>query len=221
MKRQEAVEIYCMDQDHCRFTLERKQKKSRENCSSIQDGLTHQMEDEIWEGIATREIEAPEGTIWELLSDFGQIQTWHTSAEICEIVEGENNKPGCVRYCAGGGRAIDGSPARWVKEKLLTLDFAGRHMTYCILDSSYGFQDYRASLSVMPGLQDVMPCVADEPNALVYWKFEMKSLPGVAPQELLRFIASIFAGMMYNLERAVWRSEETSAPLAKAVASCM
>ncbi|KAH7277437.1 hypothetical protein KP509_39G051300, partial [Ceratopteris richardii] len=143
--------------------------------------------------------------LWEQLSNFGQIKSWHTSAEICEVVEGENNKPGCVRYCARGGRAPDGSPARWVKEKLLTLDLAGRHMTYCILDSSYGFQDNKASLRVMPG-----PSASHPPNAIVQWTFQMRSVPGVPPQELLRFIASIFSGMMYNLERAVRRCGETA-----------
>ncbi|KAH6558898.1 hypothetical protein KP509_1Z039300 [Ceratopteris richardii] len=141
MKKQQAVRICCIEQDYCRFTLKRKKQKGGENCTCIQRGLIHEMEDEIWEGVATREVEAPEDILWEQVSNFGQIKSWHTSAEICEDVEGENNKPGCVRYCAGGGRASDGSPARWVKEKLLTLDLAGRHMTYCILDSSYGFQE--------------------------------------------------------------------------------
>ncbi|KAH7277444.1 hypothetical protein KP509_39G052000 [Ceratopteris richardii] len=179
-------------------------------------------------GVATREIEAPEDILWEQLSNFGQIKSWHTSAEICEVVEGENNKPGCVRYCAGGGRPPDGSPPRWVKEKLLTLDLAGRHVTYCILDSSYGFQDYKASLSVMPGYgnrrskcSDRMPSASDPPNAIVHWTFQMRPVPGVPPQELLRFIASIFSGMMYNLERSVRRCGETAsaslAPLPKTV----
>ncbi|KAH6557375.1 hypothetical protein KP509_1Z118500 [Ceratopteris richardii] len=228
MKKQQAVRICCIEQDYCRFTLKRKKQKGGENCTCIQCGLIHEMEDEIWEGVATREIEAPEDILWEQLSNFGQIKSWHTSAEICEVVEGEKNKPGCVRYCAGGGRASDGSPARWVKEKLLTLDLAGRHMTYCILDSSYGFQDYKASLSVMPEYgnrrskcSDRMPSASDPPNAIVHWTFQMRPVPGVPPQELLRFIASIFSGMMYNLERSVQRCGETAsaslAPLPKTV----
>ncbi|KAH6556543.1 hypothetical protein KP509_1Z171700 [Ceratopteris richardii] len=206
MKKQQAVRICCIEQDYCRFTLKRKKQKGGENCTCIQRGLIHEMEDEIWEGVATREIEAPEDILWEQLSNFGQIKSWHTR----------------------GGRASDGLPARWVKEKLLTLDLAGRHMTYCILDSSYGFQDYKASLSVMPEYgnrrskcSDRMPSASDPPNAIVHWTFQMRPVPGVPPQELLRFIASIFSGTMYNLERSVQRCGETAsaslAPLPKTV----
>ncbi|KAH7277431.1 hypothetical protein KP509_39G050700 [Ceratopteris richardii] len=69
-----------------------------------------------------------------MLGKFAQMKRWNENAEVCEVIEGRKDEPGCVRYCAGGGRAPDGSPLRWVKEKLLTLSANERRMTYCMLD---------------------------------------------------------------------------------------
>ena len=85
---------------------------------------------------------------WAVIGSFGALNQWLPNVEVCDIIEGQDGVPGCVRYVAGGGRSPDGSPKRWVLEKLLDLSPDQRSFSYSILDSSYGFENYTACFTV-------------------------------------------------------------------------
>ncbi|KAH7277427.1 hypothetical protein KP509_39G050400 [Ceratopteris richardii] len=202
-----AEDLAYIEKESCRCSL---RKVARQDCGSFSDAKitgASQNDDEVWEGIVTREIDAGADDVWEMLGKFTQMKRWNENAEVCEVIEGKEDEPGCVRYCAGGGRAPDGSPLRWVKEKLLTLSAAERRMTYCMLDSSYGFEGYRASLRIKPVVTDHPPSnivsLSASNRSVIVWHFHLNAIPNTTPSELLYSMGSIFDNMMCSLERTL------------------
>ncbi|KAH7277430.1 hypothetical protein KP509_39G050600 [Ceratopteris richardii] len=114
-----AEDLAYIEKKSCRCRL---RKVGRQDCGAFSDVKitgASKNDDEVWDGIVTRELDARADDVWEMLGKFAQMKRWNENAEVCEVIEGRKDEPGCVRYSAGGGRAPDGSPLRWMKEKLL------------------------------------------------------------------------------------------------------
>ena len=156
---------------------------------------------------------------WATISAFGGLHQWLPNVEVCEIVEGHDGVPGCIRYVAGGGRRPDGSPERWVFEKLLDFSPSHRSLSYIMLDSSYGFKGYVAHLSVrranVDTSTDIQKYSRRQPNvdapiascsSIVTWRFEIDPVPHRSRQEVFDFFITIFNRMMVNLESTILTS---------------
>ncbi|KAH7277434.1 hypothetical protein KP509_39G051000 [Ceratopteris richardii] len=203
----EAEDLAYIEKESCRCRL---RKVVGQDCGAFSDvKVTGALknDDEVWEGVVTREIDASADDIWEMLGKFAQMKRWNENAEVCEVIEGKEDEPGCVRYCAGGGTAPDGSPLRWVKEKLLTMNAAERRMTYCMLESSYGFEGYRAYLQITPVSTDHPPfrniSSSASNRSVIVWHFHLNAIPNTTPSKLLYSMGSIFDSMMSSLERSL------------------
>ncbi|KAG9449137.1 hypothetical protein H6P81_009102 [Aristolochia fimbriata] len=105
-----------------------------------------------WEGKAINHLRAASADkVWSLLEDFVSAQKWILNVETCYLVEGERNRVGCVRYCAG---SLDPSVTAWAKEKLTAIDPGQRTLTYAIVDNNAGFGDYAATLKVLSDVEE-------------------------------------------------------------------
>lgn len=144
-----------------------------------------------WEGMAVREIAAGVEEVWEMLGTFSAMKRWNAAVEVCELVEGREGEVGCVRYCAGGDR--------WVKEKLLEIEPAQRRFRYTILDSSYGFQGYEATLAVQP----LMSYSSSTRGTVAHWNFRLEPVAHLGQEKALDFLTTIFDRMMRSLEHAI------------------
>ncbi|KAH7277436.1 hypothetical protein KP509_39G051200 [Ceratopteris richardii] len=198
-----AEDLPYIEKESCRCRL---RKLARKDCGTFSDvKITGALknDDEVWEGVVTREIDARADDTWEMLGKFAQMKRSNENAEVCEVIEGKEDEPGCVRYCAGGGTAPDGSALRWVKEKLLTMNAAERRMTYCMLESSYGFEGYRASLQITPVSTDHplfrTTSSSTSNRSVIVWHFHLNAIPS----KLLYSMGSIFDSMMSSLERSL------------------
>ncbi|KAI5081588.1 hypothetical protein GOP47_0001331 [Adiantum capillus-veneris] len=183
---EEVEELAYQEEGKCKSRLVRRIKRGQHEGGGGEEEV-------MWEGMVRREMQAGVEEAWEMVGRFGKVKSWYASVEVC-VVEGQEDEPGCVRFLAGGGKAADGSPQRWVREKLLATHPTQRCFSYCILDSSYGFQGYTATLSILPD---------ESARALAHWTFQLHPVAHSPPPVLLSFLTSIFDNMMSCLERTI------------------
>lgn len=149
-----------------------------------------------WGMSLERHISACPEQVWELMGSFCGLKRWNIpTLEVCEQVEGEEGVPGCVRYLAGGGTRADGSPERWVKEKLLSWHGEKRQFSYTIVESSYGLQGYVANIAIREDVRDG--------GAVAEWSFEVNPVHHLSQDDLFRFLHSMFERMMLSLENTL------------------
>ncbi|MCO5586974.1 hypothetical protein L7F22_040919 [Adiantum nelumboides] len=194
---EEVEELAYQEEGRCKSRLASRRRRHGQPGEGGAAAPGEAVEEEMWEGMVMRELDGVGvEEAWEMVGRFGQLKRWNPNAEVCEVEEGEEDKPGCVRFLAGSVKAADGSPERWVREKLLAMYPKQRCFTYCILDSSYGFQGYTARLSILPGAQKARA-------ALAHWTFELHPVACTPAPQLLSFLTSIFDNMMASLERTI------------------
>ena len=100
---------------------------------------------EKWSGGVHLVLNCPVEAAWAIQSDFLGLTKWVPTVSISECVEGENNIPGCLRYCKGTGTT-------WVHERLLEFDNAHKCMSYRMEKNQFvfrdGFQNYVSKVKV-------------------------------------------------------------------------
>lgn len=105
--------------------------------------------------------------VWDKISDFNGLHTWHPTVAKSEIVSGSSNKEGAVRLLTlkGGGT---------ITEKLLAYDHEGRSFTYEILEGVLPVTSYVSTVAVKPG---------NDGGSVVAWKgsFSRKSMAANPP----------------------------------------
>lgn len=92
-------------------------------------------------------IHASPAVVWEKVSSFDAINTWHPAVAKDEIVAGTNNKPGAERLLTLG----DGGT---IHEKLLRFDARHHRFHYEIVESVLPLSDYASTLSVKAAGKD-------------------------------------------------------------------
>jgi hypothetical protein len=110
--------------------------------SSIEELLSKQEEKEEerkWSGGVELTLECPVKSAWALQSDFAGLHKWVPTVRKCELVEGENKKVGCLRYCKG---------TSWVYERLLEFDDHNMYMSYRMESNHFAFP--KASKATFP-----------------------------------------------------------------------
>ncbi|KAJ4787522.1 Lachrymatory-factor synthase [Rhynchospora pubera] len=148
-----------------------------------------------WQGKATAKVAGPTADqAWSLLGDFCSLNKWFTSLSACHILEGSNNVPGCIRYCAGSiNKANPTESVGWAKERLVEYDKVNRYYTYEIIESNKGFGRYKATLRVQP----------DPVGCLIEWSFQSDPVKGWSEKAFLSFFESMTRGVAKRLEEEI------------------
>ncbi|CAJ2628048.1 unnamed protein product [Trifolium pratense] len=152
-----------------------------------------------WEGKAT--IELPSITsqqVWQVLQDFCNLHKW-IPIDTCYQLEGIQNQPGLIRYCASTIKSLDSDSEptiKWAKEKLLKIDPIKRCLSYEIVDNNMGFKSYVATLKVGP-IDD------DEEGAgcVIEWGFVCDPFEGWTLQDFNSYIEYCLQFMAKKIER--------------------
>ncbi|GAU14249.1 hypothetical protein TSUD_308090 [Trifolium subterraneum] len=151
----------------------------------------------IWEGKVT--IDAATITsqqAWLALEDFCNLHKW-IPIDTCYQLEGIENQPGLIRYCATTIKTPDSEPTiNWAKEKLLKIDPIKRCLSYEIVDSNMGFKSYVATLKVVPINGD------DEAAAgcVIEWGFVCDPVEGWTLQDFNSYVEYCLQFMVKKLE---------------------
>jgi hypothetical protein len=132
-------------------------------------------------------IGAPVGRVWPLIRDFDGLPQWTPFVAESRIEMGEPaDKVGCVRnfVLRDGGR---------IRERLLALSDYEFSMTYSILESPMGVENYVATLSLAP--------VTDGDRSFAAWEAEFDCSPD-READLVRHIGgNVFLAAFEALKR--------------------
>jgi hypothetical protein len=110
-----------------------------------QEQEAQQQQQEKWTGGVELTLSCPVESAWAVQSDFLGLHKWAPNILLCELVEGENKKVGCLRHCVGTGTT-------WVHERLLQFDDDNMYMSYRMEQNHFifpkGFQGYHSTVQV-------------------------------------------------------------------------
>lgn len=115
------------------------------------------------------------------------MKLWQPRLEVCELLEGKEGIPGCVRYCGGKSK-------HWAKEKLLRWDEHNREYTYSVLESNLGLEEYIATLAVSQG---------EDGGAIMRWSFEVNPLQGQDEEDFLKSMREGWKENIRSLEKTL------------------
>ncbi|KAJ3695067.1 hypothetical protein LUZ60_000444 [Juncus effusus] len=149
-----------------------------------------------WEGKATaKAVGLTPDQAWTLLGDFCNLHKWVRSISTCHLLEGSNNQPGCIRYCAGSiNRADPTQPVGWAKERLLKFDSVDRSYSYEITKTNKGFGRYEATLRV----------AMDPDGCLIEWSFRSDPVKGWTQDAFISFLEKLTCGVAKRLEEEIY-----------------
>lgn len=141
------------------------------------------------EAYASSVIGAPAARVWERIRDFNGLPDWHPAIAESRIEGGgPSDQVGCVRAF----RLKDGA---FLREQLLALSDYDLSVTYSILESPMGVENYVATLKLTP--------ITDGDRTFAEWSAEF-DCPPEREGELVALIAGdVFQGGFDALERAL------------------
>ena len=141
------------------------------------------------EAYASSVLGAPAARVWERIRDFNALPDWHPAIAESRIEGGgPADQVGCVRAF----RLKDGG---FIRERLLALSDFDFSVTYSILESPMGVENYVATLKLTP--------VTDGDRTFAEWSAEF-DCPPEREDELVALIAGdVFQGGFDALERAL------------------
>jgi len=132
-------------------------------------------------------IDAPAERIWAVIRDFNGMPGWHPAIADSRIEQNHpSDKVGCIRSFTlkDGGR---------IREQLLALSDFDLSVTYSILESPMGVDNYIATLRVTP--------ITDGNRAFAEWTAEFDCVEG-RERELAQLIGQgVFQGGFDALKR--------------------
>lgn len=101
-------------------------------------------------GIKDLLMHFPVDAAWELASDWTNGQRWWPGNPKVELREGENRKPGCLRYVAG----VRNLPGVWCHERLVAIDNENHFFLYRVEENEIygGLRGYIARAQVISNL---------------------------------------------------------------------
>lgn len=147
-----------------------------------------------WHGSVQVPVKAPVDAIWNITGDFCGLKKWILTMDVCERVEGEEQVPGCVRYCCGESVIQKSSTEKlWVKERLIELDSENHRYTYTMIEGNRCLEEYVGTFHVYEEVKG--------DSTVVEWRFELKPLDGFTEQEFVTAMTSKMAVMIKALEK--------------------
>ena len=125
-------------------------------------------------------IETDADRVWNVLSRFGEIASWHPAIADSRI-EGAvpDGTPGCVRVL----RLSDGGTLR---ERLLAVDQNNRSFTYRFDEAPLPVDDYHLTVSLVP--------ITGEQRSFIRWSARFDVQPDHDPAEQIDTIRGLIAG---------------------------
>jgi hypothetical protein len=134
-------------------------------------------------------IDAPAAQLWERIRDFNCLPSWHPGIAESRIELGQpSDKVGCIRNFTlkDGGR---------IREQLLALSDYEFSVTYSILESPMGVENYIATLKLTP--------ITDGDRCFAEWSAEFDCAPA-RERELAQTIGQgVFQGGFDALKQIV------------------
>ncbi|CAM6063594.1 unnamed protein product [Sphagnum tenellum] len=170
-------------------------RKGRRNqimgSSSMEELLSKQEEKEEerkWSGGVELTLDCPVKSAWALQSDFAGLHKWVPTVRKCELVEGENKKVGCLRYCIGNS---------WVYERLLEFDDHNMYMSYRMESNRFvfpkGFQGYVSKVRLRDD---------GEGKTFVSWTYSVNPVFSQTEEQLTKFMTALYTNTLKHLETA-------------------
>ncbi|KAI4316089.1 hypothetical protein L6164_024105 [Bauhinia variegata] len=154
-----------------------------------------------WEGKVSAELrKATVDQIWLLLKDFFNIHKWFPNLSTCYGVHGSNGELGCIRYGAGFAIPSD-STGNWAKERLIAIDHVDRSLTYEMVDCNIGFESYKATMKVVPGVG-----VNDQGGCTIHWFFTVDPVEGWTLDDMVNQYQVSLQIMANNMEDEIANS---------------
>lgn len=122
-------------------------------------------------------VHAPADAVWAVARDFDGLPSWIPAIQASEITNGKaSDQIGAIRSLTLGP---DVPP---VVESLLELSDAKRSVTYDILESPIGVDNYVATLTVTP--------VTADDSSFVSWAASFDPAPGFEAAERAEFVGN-------------------------------
>ncbi len=135
-------------------------------------------------------IDANASRIWDIVKDFGGMETWHPTFSGDEIKSGTNNVVGAIRTLT----IVDGPS---FDEELLAWDDFNRSFTYRVIDPApIPVKNYQSTLSIMqlrPGVSSVT------------WRssYENNSNGDMPDDELIAFLNGVYQAGLEQVKAMV------------------
>ncbi|CAM6024014.1 unnamed protein product [Sphagnum balticum] len=145
---------------------------------------------EKWTGGVELTLSCPVESAWAVQSDFLGLQKWAPNILVCELVEGENKKVGCLRHCVGTGTT-------WVRERLLQFDDDNMYMSYRMEQNHFvfpkGFQSYHSTVQLRDG---------GEGKTKISWTYSVDPVFSQTKEQLTTFMTGFYTSYLKSLEIA-------------------
>ncbi|GAB4839031.1 hypothetical protein Ancab_028559 [Ancistrocladus abbreviatus] len=156
-----------------------------------------------WHGKAYAQLLGPTAEqVWPLFADFFALNKWYPTP-ICLPVGGISGQPGCVRYCAGFKTHLhqdDENHVNWTKQKLLSINPDKMTFTYNIIDSNVGFDNYVATVNVLP----------KDDGCAIEWLYEVDPADGWTLEDLESFTGKVWRVVANRMEDALKEEVKSS-----------
>jgi hypothetical protein len=161
-------------------------------------GMEAQQQQEKWTGGVELTLSCPVESAWAVQSDFLGLHKWAPNVLLCEPLEGENKKVGCLRHCVGTGTT-------WVHERLLQFDDDNMYMSYRMEQNNFvfpkGFQGYHSTVQVQDG---------GEGKTKISWTYSVDPVFSQTEEELTTFMTGFYTSYLKSLEIAANSNLSTS-----------
>ena len=138
------------------------------------------------------EINAKPDTVWDKVSNFGDLGAWHPAVKTTEIVDGKNNTKGAVRLLT----LQDGGT---IKEKLDAYSAKKHSFSYRILEGVLPVSSYVSTVAVAP---------SKDGKTTVTWTghFKRKDVSGspakgAGDEDAVNTITAVYKGGLDNLKK--------------------
>lgn len=142
-------------------------------------------EERMWSGGVHVTLDCPMEQAWALFADFGGLCKWNPAITVCDIVEGEGDEPGSVRYCRG---TLADS---WVYERLLVRDEKKHFCKYQMEENRFRFRD-----GVQGYVSQIQFHAIDEEKTFVDWTYTVQPVATQTYEQFTNFMTGFY---LYNL----------------------
>uniref|UniRef100_A0ACD5TKK6 Uncharacterized protein n=1 Tax=Avena sativa TaxID=4498 RepID=A0ACD5TKK6_AVESA len=176
-----------------------------------------------WEGAVEALLRStPASAAWPHLASFCALHRYLSGIDVCELVAGEDGRPGCVRYVASHGAApaaVAGEEdqdqeqqqqqpeAKWAHEELLELDDAARRLSYAVVGGNMGFGRYVATMTVVA--EETMETETETAGCRIVWEFECEPVEGWSRDGLVAYLHDALNGIAQRIEEAATAKESS------------
>ncbi|CAN6441152.1 unnamed protein product [Victoria cruziana] len=156
-----------------------------------------------WEGkLSATVAKATADQVWPLVADFCSLDRWFPSVHICRLDGGIAGEPGCVRYTAGKGvESVEGEGYVWATERLVSIDHAGRKLSYELTENNIGWGQYEAAMEVIENGGET-----DEGGGCrIEWSFRMEPVEGGCQEGVTSYLRFTLEEMTKRMEKFLLR----------------